>query len=107
MTQSASSLYGHLPLGRCCSCPGGVWLTRLYFVRCTAAQVHLVSGIAGLLVPGVFAGRNTLTQESRRAGLLHGGSFALAGVQILATLSLVVWAVRADCLWQLLMHLRA
>ncbi len=45
-----------------------------------------------MLAIGLFAERDRLEGFSEYAGLIHGGGFYLLGVQLLACLSLIIWA---------------
>lgn len=70
-----------------------------------AVSIHGVVGIWGLLVVGIFTENDMLENLTLgRSGVLHGGGFYLLGVQVLAAITLTVWA--AICTFLLLMPIK-
>ncbi|CAB4062675.1 amt [Lepeophtheirus salmonis] len=57
-----------------------------------ATCVHGFGGFWSMLAVGIFAEKDSLDRVSNYAGLLHGGGFYLLGVQILASVCLMLWA---------------
>ena len=59
----------------------------------SASAVHGVGGLWSMLAVGLAARKDNLEGYVAYDGLLHGGGFYLLGVQALACLCCVVWAV--------------
>eukprot|EP00931_Biecheleriopsis_adriatica_P055312 TRINITY_DN32668_c0_g1_i1.p1 TRINITY_DN32668_c0_g1~~TRINITY_DN32668_c0_g1_i1.p1 ORF type:complete len:570 (+),score=91.32 TRINITY_DN32668_c0_g1_i1:43-1710(+) len=56
-----------------------------------ATGVHFLAAVWGLLCAGFFADGSLVGGPSRN-GLLHGGGFALLGIQALSTCSIILWS---------------
>ena len=97
-------------IGGLLACAASSWLAH----HCiddpvSAVPVHLVGGLWGLIVVGIFGrgedfgkfpkvdGRGEWP-ESRLAGFIHGGSFQLLGVQCIGALALLGWAAMGTAL---------
>ena len=89
-------------IGGLLACAASSWLAH----HCiddpvSAVPVHLVGGLWGLIVVGIF-GRGEDTQKkwpvSRLDGFIHGGSFQLLGVQCIGALALLGWAAMGTAL---------
>ena len=59
----------------------------------SASAVHGVGGLWSMLATGLMARKDNLEGYVAYDGLLHGGGFYLLGVQALACLCCVVWAL--------------
>ena len=81
-----------LAAGCLCSCAVG-WKFRLnYDDSLDVVGVHLVGGIVGTLLIGLFAEK---AMTGGTEGLLYGGGLALLGRQLLAVVAVAVYAFAA------------
>ena len=81
-------------IGGMISCVGSHALERLHIddpVGCVAT--HFFAGSWGLIVAGLIAEKDSLQNLSRDYGVLKGGAWRLLGVQLLALVSITLWAV--------------
>ena len=58
-----------------------------------ATCVHGFGGAWGMIAVGLFAAKDELENYCQYNGLFHGGGGYLLGVQLLATVSFITWAM--------------
>ncbi|KAJ8029856.1 Ammonium transporter 1 member 1 [Holothuria leucospilota] len=60
--------------------------------------VHAVAAVWGLLSAGIFAEPDTIEAFNDRRGLIYGGGFELLGIQLLMSVTIIVWTALSSYL---------